>query len=214
MEIKMFTFNGFQENTYLLYDDSKECVIVDAGCYETFEQKELVDFVAQNHLTVKALWSTHGHIDHVLGNSFCAKHFGVKLYAYEDDVPTHLGVKNYAHVYGFPKYSEKEPDVLIPASQKSISFGNTTLEIIFSPGHAPGHIVFYHAESKNLINGDVLFQRSIGRTDLPGGDYDTLIHSIQKKLFLLPDDTIVHCGHGPSTTIGDEKKYNPFCAIK
>ncbi len=214
MNIKIFTFNPFQENTYVLYDDSKQCVIVDAGCYEQHEQDELVNFVESNELKVDKILSTHGHIDHVLGNHFCTKHFGVSLYVYEKDVAQHESVKNYSMMYGFGGYVEKAPDEIIPIDQKEITFGNTTLKILFTPGHAAGHIVFYHEPTKQLIGGDVLFQRSIGRTDLPGGDFDTLINSIHNVVFPLGDDVVVYPGHGPSTTVGEEKIYNPFCALK
>ena len=213
MKIQSFAFNQFQENTYILYDDSKSCVIIDAGCYEKSEQQELVNFIETNGLSVDKILSTHGHIDHVLGNNFVTSYFKAKLYVYELDVETHLGVKAYASMYGFPNYLEKEPDEILKDGTSSIQFGNTTLQILFAPGHAPGHIVFFHRESNNLIGGDVLFNRSIGRTDLPGGDHDTLINSIHNVVFPLGDEVIVHCGHGPTTTIGEEKVHNPFCAI-
>ena len=213
MKIQTFTFNPFQENTYLLYDDSGECVVVDAGCYEKHEQEELKRFIKDHGLKPVKNISTHGHIDHVLGNDFVCREFGVDLYVYEKDVETHLGVKAYAPVYGFPGYTEKQPDQVIAEGTERIGFGNTELQVIFAPGHAPGHVVYFHPPTKQLIGGDVLFQRSIGRTDLPGGDYDTLIASIHEKIFPLGNDVVVHPGHGPATTIGEEKRENPFCAI-
>lgn len=212
MKIHTFTFNPFQENTSVLYDETGECVIVDPGCYEKHEREELVSFIEEHQLKVVKLLNTHCHIDHVLGNKFVSDHFKVELYIHEKDLPTLKSIPAYAPVYGFHQYAEKEPDHFI-SDGDTVTFGNTTLEVIFTPGHAPGHVVFFHRASNNLINGDVLFNGSIGRTDLPGGDHDTLIRSIHEKVFPLRDDVIVHCGHGPTTTIGKEKVSNPFCAL-
>ena len=213
MKVKTFAFNAFQQNMSVLYDDTKECVIVDPGCYEKHEQEELSQFIAQNELKVVKLLNTHCHIDHVLGNYFVAEKYKVDLYIHKEDLATLKGVPAYAPVYGFPMYTEKEPDHFL-ADGDVVKFGNTKLEVIFAPGHAPGHVVFFHRESKQLINGDVLFNGSIGRTDLPGGNHDQLIKSIHEKVFPLGDDVIVYCGHGPTTTIGKEKASNPFCAIR
>ena len=212
MEIKTFTFNAFQQNMSVLYDETKECVIVDPGCYEKQEQEELALFIKQNDLKVVKLLNTHCHIDHVLGNDFVANKYNVELYIHKDDLQTLKGVPAYAPVYGFPMYSEKDADHFLEDGDV-VEFGNTKLEVIFAPGHAPGHVVFFHRESKNLINGDVLFNGSIGRTDLPGGNHEQLIKSIHEKVFPLGDDVTVYCGHGPLTTIGKEKDSNPFCAI-
>ena len=212
MNIKTFAFNQFQQNMSVLYDDTKECVIVDPGCYEKHEEEELAQFISDNGLKVVKLLNTHCHIDHVLGNKFVADTYNVDLYIHKDDIPTLKGVPTYAPMYGFPKYIEKDADHFI-ADGDVIEFGNTKLEVIFAPGHAPGHVVFYHRESKNLINGDVLFNGSIGRTDLPGGNHEQLIKSIRETIFLLDDDVVVYCGHGPTTTIGQEKASNPFCGL-
>lgn len=213
MNIKTFTFNQFQQNMSVLYDDSKECVIVDPGCYEKHEEVELANFISQNDLKVVKLLNTHCHIDHVLGNKFVAEKYNVELYIHEADLPTLKGVPSYAPMYGFPMYLEKSADHFIKEGDV-IAFGKTKLEVIFAPGHAPGHVVFFHRKSKNLINGDVLFDGSIGRTDLPGGNHEQLIQSIHEKVFPLGDDVTVYCGHGPTTTIGKEKASNPFCAIQ
>ncbi|AKQ44390.1 metallo-beta-lactamase [Rufibacter radiotolerans] len=208
-KIESFTFNPFSENTYVLYDDTKECVVIDPGCSNKTEQQELQDFIKTNELKVVRLLNTHCHIDHVLGNKFVADTYGVPLEIHEDDLPVLRSVPTYSVAYGFPQYQEILPEKFLKEGE-DVAFGNTRLQVLLTPGHAPGHVVFYHAESQNVVGGDVLFQRSIGRTDLPGGDYDTLIQSIKTKLFILPDEVTVHPGHGPSTTIGEEKASNPF----
>ncbi|GAA4312014.1 MBL fold metallo-hydrolase [Nibribacter koreensis] len=209
MQIKSFTFNPFSENTYVLYDATKECVVIDPGCSNAQEEKQLKDFIQTEGLKVVRLLNTHCHIDHVLGNKFVADTYGVPLEIHEDDLSVLRAVPTYSAAYGFPMYAEQLPEKFLKEGE-AVTFGDTELDVIFAPGHAPGHVVFYHEASKNLIGGDVLFQRSIGRTDLPGGNYETLIQSIKTKLFTLPDDVTVHPGHGPSTTIGEEKRHNPF----
>jgi hydroxyacylglutathione hydrolase len=212
LQIESFVFNAFQENTYVLYDDSGECVIIDPGCYEPFERQALADFISAEGLTVKMLLNTHCHIDHVLGNSFVKDKYGVGLYIHAKDEPVLRAVKAYAPNYGFAQYQETSPDAFLEEGQ-DITFGHQRFKVLFVPGHAPGHVAFYNEKEKIVIGGDVLFQNSIGRTDLPGGDFDTLIRSIHQKLFTLPDDVVVFPGHGPETNIGFEKKTNPFCAV-
>lgn len=209
MIVTSFTFNPFSENTYLLHDETKECVIVDPGCYDKKEQQILTSFVEKQGLQVVKLVNTHCHIDHVLGNKFIADTYQVPLAIHEADLPTLRAIPVYAPNYGFTRYEEVLPAAYLKEGD-SLCFGHTALKILFTPGHAPGHVVFYHEATQTVIGGDVLFQRSIGRTDLPGGDYETLIQSIRTKLFTLPDTVTVYPGHGPSTTIGEEKKLNPF----
>ncbi len=209
LTVKSFTFNPFQENTYVLYDDTKECVIIDPGCYEKGEEQELHDFIKQHDLTVKLLLNTHCHIDHVLGNYFVKKTFHVDLCIHPMEHPVLKSVESYAPNYGFSKYSSTTPDIDLKEGDR-VSFGDQELDIIFAPGHSPGHVCFYSIPDKVLLGGDVLFKGSIGRTDLPGGDHDTLITSIREKLFMLPSDVTVYSGHGPETTIGAEKRTNPF----
>lgn len=209
LEIKSFTFNPFMENTYVLYDETKEAVIIDPGCYEQKEKDILTAFIISKDLTVVKLLNTHCHIDHVLGNAFVKRHYNVDLYLHEGDAPVLRSVETYAGNYGFPKYEATTADQYIKDGE-TISFGNTTLKIIWVPGHAPGHVIFYHEESLNCIGGDTLFEGSIGRTDLPGGDHQTLLDAIRKRMFTLPDEVVVHPGHGPITTIGMEKIHNPF----
>jgi hydroxyacylglutathione hydrolase len=209
ISIQTFIFNALQENTYVLSDETQQAVIIDAGCYTSSEEKALQQYLTDNHLTVRALLSTHSHIDHVLGNAFVKKTFDVPLHVHELDAETLRSVPLYAPLYGFPAYQTSEPDgFLTPGSL--FAFGNSALQILFVPGHAPGHIAFYHAGQNFIIGGDVLFRGSIGRMDLPGGDMKTLLHSIQTQFFTLPDETVVYPGHFATTTIGEEKKTNPF----
>ena len=213
IKIDTFTFNPFMENTYVLSDDTGEAVVVDPGCYEKHEEEELASFIAENNLTVKLLLNTHGHIDHVLGNAFVQTHYKVPFWIGKEDLATLQSVEAYASNYGFPKYTAISPDHFLQEGD-TVSFGNSVLDVLFVPGHSAGHIAFVNEEQRLCIGGDVLFQQSIGRTDLPGGNFETLIQSINNKFFPLPDDTVVYSGHGPSTTIGHEKAHNPFCAIK
>ena len=207
LQIKKFTFNGFQENTYVVYDQNS-CVIIDPGCYEPHEKDEIIDFIESNNLKPEALLLTHAHIDHVLGCSFILSKYDIDFYIHKEDVFTLNAVPNYAHVYGFPNYTEpKEPTHLLQGGEK-LNFNGIELEVIFTPGHSVGHVVFYNKAQSFVINGDVLFAGSFGRTDLPGGDMDVLKDSIFNKMFALPDETVVYCGHGGETTIGQEKLTN------
>lgn len=212
MQVQRFEFNPFMENTYVLFDESGECVIIDPGCYERNEEEQLAGFISEKNLTVKKLINTHCHIDHVLGNAFVKRKFGVPLYIHPLEAHQLKAVKSYAPNYGFARYQDSEEDSFINEGD-TVSFGHQQLDVLFVPGHSPGHIALYHKESKVIIGGDVLFENSIGRTDLPGGDFDTLINSIHQKFFTLPDDVTVYCGHGSETSIGFEKRTNPFCAI-
>ena len=210
--VKSFVFNPFMENTYVVYDDTKECIVVDPGCYEDYEKTALDEFIISNELKVRTLINTHGHIDHVLGNVHIMDKYKVPLLMHELDVSVLRAVESYAPNYGFQHYSPSEPTGFLSEGDK-VRFGNSEFDVLFLPGHAPGHIGLLNQEEKILVSGDVLFRESVGRTDLPGGDHHTLIESIHEKLFPLPDDITVYCGHGPETTIGHEKQYNPFCAI-
>jgi glyoxylase-like metal-dependent hydrolase (beta-lactamase superfamily II) len=213
LQIQTFTFNPLQENTYLLFDETRECVIIDPGCYGAEEKYELASFIEDSNLSVKMLLNTHCHVDHVLGNYFVKEKYKVKLFIHEKEESVLRAVKVYAPHYGIFGYEEATADEYILEHQV-ITFGNQSLKVLFVPGHAPGHVAFYHEGQKVVIGGDVLFHNSIGRTDLPGGDFTTLINSIHTKLFTLPDDVTVYPGHGPSTNIGFEKQTNPFCKVR
>lgn len=210
--IQRFVFNPLQENTYVLYDDSGDCVIIDPGCYDADEKKELVSFIEENKLKVKQLLNTHGHVDHVLGNAFVKRTFSVPLAIHKIDEAVLKAVKVYAPHYGFYNYEEAEPDAYLTEGDY-VQVGKEKLLILFVPGHSPGHVAFYHEKQKVVIGGDVLFYGSIGRTDLPGGNYETLIRSIHKQFFTLPEDVVVYPGHGMETTVGFEKRTNPFCGL-
>ncbi len=196
----------------MAYDETGEAVIIDPGCYEPAECLQLDKFIAANKLTVKHLLNTHCHIDHVLGNDHVKEKYHVRLLIHPIEEAVLRAVKSYAPNYGFPRYREVVPDQFLSEGD-TVKFGNISLDVLFLPGHSPGHIGFYHAQQKVIFCGDVLFAGSIGRTDLPGGDFDTLIDSIHRKLFTLPDDVVVYPGHGPTTTLGEEKISNPFCAM-
>ena len=210
MKIKRFVFNPFQENTFVLYDKSRECVIIDSGCYEKAEEKELEDFITENKLKPVALLNTHCHIDHILGNQFVTEKWGVEQQMHKDDLPLLENAGQISKMYALENYSGSPYPKHFLKDGDTLSFGESKLDVIFTPGHAPGHICFYSEQHNFIISGDVIFQMSIGRTDLPFGDYDTLINSITKKIFPLPGQTQIHCGHGPSTVLNYEREHNPF----
>lgn len=208
MIVHPFVFNGFQENTYVIEDDQKNCVIVDPGCYTREEEVELLDFIESEGLTPLAILGTHAHIDHVLGNQFVMKQFEIPYYLHEADIFTLNAVPQYASLYGFEGYKVSPQPTHILKGGESLTIGTLTFEVIHAPGHSVGHVVYYCKNENLLVNGDVLFEGSFGRVDLPGGDMETLKDSILNKLFKLPDETRVLTGHGNSTTIGQEKRTN------
>lgn len=209
IKIAAFTFNPIAENTYVIYDESGEAVIVDPGNYGPAEDRRLSDFIAGNKLTPVLVANTHAHIDHVTGVSYAKRTWGIPFALHRKEEPILLSAKVYAPHYGFAAYDEPVVDQWLQEGEK-ITFGSSEMDIIFLPGHSPGHVGFYSSEHRMLLAGDVLFRESIGRSDLPGGDHQTLIRSILEKVFVLPDDVSVFPGHGPSTTVGYEKKNNPF----
>lgn len=209
LQIKSFTFNPFQENTYLIYDESREAALIDPGCFTISEKRELEDFIISENLKVTQLLNTHCHIDHVLGNAWAIKKFGVSLQIHPNEASVLKSVEVYAPNYGFQGYESAEADTYFEEG-KEIWVGKEKLSVIFVPGHSPGHVVFYHSDSKQCIAGDTLFKGSIGRTDLPGGNHNLLLSKIKSQLFGLPEETVIYPGHGPETTIGFEKIYNPF----
>lgn len=210
LNIKTFVFNPFMQNTFVLYDETKEAVIIDCGCLYENEQNELKQFVANNDLTIKYLLNTHLHLDHQFGNAFAATTFGILPIAHKNDEKLIDNITSQAMMFGIPQKVEAQKLGGYIAEGDEICFGNTILQAIFVPGHSAGSICFYSAKDKVLIAGDVLFAGSIGRTDLPGGDFAQLTEGIRQKLFILPPDTTVYPGHGPTTTIGNEIKSNPF----
>jgi hydroxyacylglutathione hydrolase len=209
INIHHFTFNAFQENTYILSDETGECIIVDPGCYDVNEEQVLAAFIEKEKLNPVKLVLTHSHIDHVLGNAFIFSRYGLKPEMHQLDLTGLQRVPEYGHIYGFKVSPSPNPEIFYEEGDQ-IKFGNSFLDVLFTPGHAPGHITLVSQEQKFIIAGDVLFYGSIGRTDLPGGDHETLIKSIKEKLLPLGDEFQVFCGHGPSTNIGFERKNNPF----
>jgi len=208
--VKKFTFNPFMENTYILFDETRECVIVDPGCYYEEEEKMMIDFITENKLIPVKLLHTHSHLDHVFGSGFIAEKYQLDLWIHDKDQKTLQAFNLSANMYGVPIRINPPEKYHFFDMEKGIGFGDSHLEIRFVPGHAPGHVVFISKDSNFVINGDCLFDGSIGRTDLPGGDHATLIRCIKEQLFTLNDDYLVYCGHGEETTIGKEKSTNPF----
>ena len=209
LSIKSFEFSPIQENTYVLYNEFNECLFIDPGCYFDEERNELALFVEKNALKPKMLLNTHCHLDHVFGNKFISEKFDLTLQLHEGEVPVLQFAPTSGLMYNLPfdNYTGsfeflQEGDVL--------KLGTDELLVLFTPGHSPASISFYCAAQGFLISGDVLFRQSIGRTDLPGGNYETLITSIKEKLLVLPDETVVYSGHGAPTTIGYEKRNNPY----
>ncbi|WP_134088972.1 MBL fold metallo-hydrolase [Olivibacter sp. XZL3] len=207
--VKRFENNPFAENTYILYDETRACAIVDPGMYTEAEESVVLQFIKGNNLQPALLLNTHCHIDHVLGNKLIYDEFGLLPQFHELEAAVMSDVQVRAPMFGLRYEQSPIPMEFLPA-EGNINFGNTTLDLIFAPGHSPGHLCFYHAGEKLLIGGDVLFRGSIGRTDLPGGDHQLLLKNIREKLYRLPDETIVYPGHGPETRIGEEKASNPF----
>jgi glyoxylase-like metal-dependent hydrolase (beta-lactamase superfamily II) len=209
MEIAIFVFNPFAENTFILFDETLECIIVDPGCNDINEESTLLDFIESKKLKPVRLINTHFHIDHVLGNHFVYKSFNLQPEFHREGMYFFELQPQIARSYGINYKPGPEPAGFLQEGDQII-FGSTTIDVIHVPGHSRGSICLHHAATKSLIAGDVLFQESIGRTDLPGGDYETLINGIRSKLFILDPATRVYPGHGPSTTIGHEMEWNPF----
>ena len=208
MEIKKFTFNSFQENTYVI-SSNKKCMIIDPGCSNKDEREILHAYITNNNLEPVELVNTHCHLDHIFGNNYIAKTYQLKPKMHIKDLPLLEKSLEIAELYNVD-LEEPPMDVEFVKEGDFISVGETNWEVIFTPGHAPGHICLLNIKNKKIIVGDVLFYLSIGRTDLPGCNHNDLINSIKNKLFCLDDDIEVICGHGHSTFIGFEKQNNPF----
>lgn len=210
IQVKAFTFNPFAENTYILYDETKSCIIIDPGCYSEAERKALRDFIVSEQLNPERLINTHCHIDHVFGNQFIVDQYGLELEIHQGELPVLESVPLVAEMYQIPLPDTIPNPGKFISEEDQIRFGNEDLKVLFTPGHSPASISLYSASSNLLIAGDVLFEGSIGRTDLPGGDKETLLHNIRTKFFTLPPNTVVYPGHGNATTIGREIEQNPF----
>jgi hydroxyacylglutathione hydrolase len=209
ISIQQFVFNSFMVNTYLLSDESGECVIIDPACNEEREEQELKAFLERNKLKLVRNINTHCHVDHILGNGYIAETFGIFPEYHKAAVPFFYTAKEIANSFGFNLDHIPEPKGFLDEGKK-VTFGNSELTVFYTPGHADGSVCFYNEPNGFVITGDVMFRDTIGRTDLPTGDFNLLMKSIKEKLFTLPDETTVYPGHGPETTIGYEKINNPF----
>ena len=206
-----FEFSLFGINTYVVYDpETRECAIIDPGMMGIEEENAMKNFINREHLDVKHLVNTHLHIDHAVGNRFVADSYGVPVSAHKLDEPLMERIKQQAEMFGIKEKVHVAEVERFLAEGDVIKIGSGELEILHVPGHSPGSIVLYDRNGGVLYGGDVLFERSIGRTDLPGGSHAQLVRGIKEKLFTLPDETVVYPGHGPATTIGRDKQYNPF----
>jgi glyoxylase-like metal-dependent hydrolase (beta-lactamase superfamily II) len=209
LSVKSFVFNEFQENTYVIWDQTKACAIIDPGCMHAYERQELKQFIESNGLLPKLLLNTHCHIDHVLGNEFVADTFKLPLHLHEGELSTYQETKRWTALFNMPDLALPQQTVFIKEGEV-LHFGETELEILFTPGHSVASVSFFHRQSLQLFSGDVLFKRSIGRTDLPGGSLPILLKSIREQLYVLPAATKVYSGHFETTTIGEEMQYNPY----
>jgi glyoxylase-like metal-dependent hydrolase (beta-lactamase superfamily II) len=209
MNIKTFTVNGFAVNSFVLYDDSGECLLIDPGYYEQKEKDSLIRFISENKLHPVNVLNTHCHVDHILGNKFVCENFRIPLSAHQEDEFLLQRASQMGEIFGFQGVSSPSINSYLKHGD-TVRFGNSEIDVIHTPGHSPGSISFFNEQDGFIIAGDVLFAGSIGRTDLPRGNYKTLISSIVERLMVLPAETVVLPGHGPSTTIRHEHDTNPF----
>ena len=208
MQIQLFSFNAFRENTVVLWNEKKEAIIIDPGMSTRVEEGEFLDWFKHHDLNLIDVWLTHCHIDHIMGLDFIYRQFGMKGKAHALDAVNVERSPIVAGMYGIPYTEGPVPDYVIV--EGNLRAGDFATQILFVPGHSPGHVAYYFERENVVINGDCLFEGSVGRTDLPGGNAEQLAESIRTKLYTLPDETVVVCGHGDNTTIGAEKRTNPF----
>ena len=213
LTVQAFTFNPVQENTYVVYNEKGLCCIIDPGCYFASEEQALKNFIEQNGLKPLYLINTHCHLDHIFGNRYVHKTWGLTLHLNRLEKPVLDYGPASGQLWQLP-FDNYDGDLNFIDEGDFIRIGEDELSILFTPGHSPGHLSFFSRDNRFVIAGDVLFQGSVGRTDLPGGDFNLLAESIKMKLYTLPEDTIVYPGHGESTTIGDEMKSNPFVRME
>jgi len=209
LQLKSFCFNTFQENTYIIWDSEGIGVIIDPGCYAYEERQTLKQFISDNNIQLQAILNTHAHIDHVLGVEFVKNEYQIPFYLHPKEAVILKDAANRAQVYGFPHYQPADVDVWY-TDNEVLEFGTMKIKILFVPGHAPGHVALYLEGEEKLIAGDVLFRRSVGRTDFPLCSHEDLMNSIRTQLYTLSDSVEVFPGHGGKTTIGEEKIHNPF----
>ncbi len=208
LQVKTFPFNEIRVNTLVVYDDTLECAIIDPACYTERERQTLITFIEQHNLKPKFIITTHPHIDHILGIAAICKHFNLPWTMHKDGLPLVENAQKHALAFNWNYDDSVKPSNFIKEGD-SITIGNSTLKVLYTPGHADGSICLVAKQEQFVIVGDVLFQGSIGRTDLPTGNYQTLSHNIYHKLFVLADEFLVYTGHGPTTTIGYERQNNP-----
>lgn len=210
-KVVFFTFNAFQENTYVVYEtESRAAIIFDPGCLGPDEEEELFSKIEELALNPTYLINTHCHLDHVFGNAAVAQRYGLELGIHALEAPVLAAAPAVNAAYGLPPFPTSPEAGYFLHEEDTLTLGRATFELFLTPGHSPGSLCFYNAADGYLIAGDVLFAGSVGRADLPGGDFPTLIESIRGQLLPLPDETIVYPGHGPATTIGQERYNNPF----
>jgi glyoxylase-like metal-dependent hydrolase (beta-lactamase superfamily II) len=209
MQIKLFELNPVHVNTYLIYDDTKEAALIDCGAFTKEEQDRVRAYIDFHHLKLKLLLNTHLHFDHLLGNRFIYETYGLKP-QYHESEESMPGLRKQTVIFGLPvDYEPVGADNFINDGD-ILRFGNTTLEALLTPGHSPGSISYYCREDNCVFTGDALFRHDIGRTDLWGGNEETLVNAIRNKLLTLPDDTEIYPGHGPASTVKEEKQHNPY----
>jgi len=209
LQLHTFVFNGFGVNNYILEAENGDCIIIDAACSTDAERKSLLEFFARQNRKPIMLLNTHTHIDHVLGCAYVQKEFGIPWYIHAEAESTLREAPVFASLFGIENMKPSKPDGFIKDLQE-IKLGKNSIQVLYTPGHAPGSVCFYIPSERMVITGDVLFNGSIGRTDLTGGNFDVLMESIHTRLLTLPDDTVVYPGHGPATSIGDERTGNPY----
>ncbi len=209
IQIKKFTFNPIGVNAIVLWDETLDCVIIDPACSSEPEEQKLKQFIVSNGLNPVRLLNTHGHFDHLLGNGFVGREWGLKAEIHHEDNFLVANAQSTAIVFGMQIPQPPVAGAFLEEGEV-VRFGNSSLDVIHVPGHSPGSVAFYSKDDNLLIAGDILFYGSIGRTDLPRGNHQQLINGIKNKLLVLPEETVVYCGHGPETTIGDEKWSNPY----
>lgn len=207
--METLVFNSFQVNCYLVWDETGRCLVIDPCFYSREEEEMFEGFLSRRRLEITGQVNTHCHVDHVLGAGYLKSRYGLPFRAHREESPLVSNVPLMGEMFGFKVAPLEGIDAFI-GDRENITVGNHQLLALHVPGHSPGSLVFYSREGGFVITGDALFAAGIGRTDLPGGDYDTLIRSIREQLLVLPPQTIVYPGHGPSSTIGEEKAYNPF----
>ncbi len=207
--LQKFVFNPFQENTYILTAENNECIIIDPGCMDAVECASLSAFITEHQLTPKRILLTHAHIDHILGLAYVQDTYDIEAECHPAEIENFNSGALISDTYGIPYHQGRDPLMTLSHGMQ-IEFHEYRLDCILAPGHSPGSICFYMEDQQSLIGGDVLFHESIGRTDLPGGDHDQLLNSIQQRIYTLPDETKVYSGHGMETEIGYEKDNNMF----